>query len=140
VWNLRRIILILEAQNSVWFYIQLQNMAEELWEKCLQQNRRLQNVYMVENFARTIHMDQLYKIFDQEHHEEWEDFTEKVEEMALQARVAIRNEKICSNATKKINRLQKKRWKVKQKHDLTIKVKCWNAKGIFDLSTLFELP
>jgi len=70
VWNLRRIILILEAQNSVWFYIQLQNMAEELWEKCLQQNRRLQNVYMVENFARTIHMDQLYKIFDQEHHEE----------------------------------------------------------------------
>lgn len=28
--------------------------------------------------------------------------------MALQARVAIRNEKICSNATDKINRLQKK--------------------------------
>ena len=52
--------------------------------------------------------------------------------MALQARVPIRNKNICSNATDKINRLQKKRWKVKQKHALTIKVKCWNAKGIFD--------
>jgi len=53
--------------------------------------------YTIENFATTIHRDfqQLYQNINESYLEELEVYIKKVEEMALQARVAIKNEKIC---------------------------------------------
>lgn len=80
--------------------------------------------YTIENFATTIHRDfqQLYQNINESYLEELEVYIKKVEEMTLQARVAIKNEKICCWKDWQNTR---KRWKIgHKKRDSTIYLKC----------------